>query len=320
MTAVLFVSNHSLERDENLRAVWDAYDGPKVFMRGVDSVAGVSGKHPVVVCDTLMPYDPNKRYVIVNIGHGVTGGKLYGNDEQRAGIDPRALAQTDYAISTSKAMVPTVARRFGIPEDRVLPFGMPRTDWYKGKLKGDGGTLLADYRRAYLYAPTFRGPNDGDRLPSIDWARVDGLLEDNEVLVVKRHYYTRNALVDRQCEKVVEVPYDEPSAAYLMDCDVIATDYSSIVLDAYILGKPSVLLMEDMEVYLSTRGMYLEYPTSYGSRWLRAEGNEQRWVEHMRAAVVTGMRGNERRCREVTAGMCDGHASERVAEFIGGLL
>ena len=316
---VLFVSNHSLERGENLRAVWDAYDGPKKFVKGVGSMTHISG-HPVVVCDTLTPYIPRKDFKIVNIGHGITGDKLYGLDEQRPGIDPRALAQNDYVISTSTKTVDMAAGQFGIPADRALPLGMPRTDWYIGKGKGDGGTFMAKFERAYLYAPTFRGPNDGDRLPNIDWDKLDGLLEDDEILVVKRHYYTKRRLTDGDFAHIAEASYLEPSAPYLMDCDVLITDYSSIMFDAYVLGKPCVLDVTDMDAYLATRGMYFDYPKQYCSRCIAAEGNEEKLLAHLRAACVTGMRHTERSLIDKVADMCDGHSSERVCDLIRSLL
>lgn len=316
--SVLFVSNHGLKRDENLRAVWDAYDGPKEFLLGVSNVTAHRG-HPVVVCDTLMPHDPQKDYISVNIGHGITGGKLYGLDEQRRGIDPRALAQTDYVISTGTAVRDIAAGSFGIPVERALPLGMPRTDWYVGRHKGDGGTLMAGYRRAYLYAPTFRGPNDGARLPSIDWSLIDRMLADDEVLVVKRHYFTRDGLVNRRCSHIVEVPHSEPSAGYLIDCDVLVTDYSSILFDAYVLGKPSVLLVDDADAYLQTRGMYFDYPTWYCSRSLRVERNEVEFLRTLRDAADDGMGEVERNCVGTVADMCDGGSSRRVADLIRSL-
>ena len=316
---VLFASNHGLARDESLRAVWDAYDGPKEFAKPVESIATKRG-YPVVVVDTLTPYVPNKDFALVNIGHGISGGKLYGFDEQRAGIDPKALAQTDYAISSSTGTVGLVAGQFGISEDKVLPLGFPRADWYAGKKKGDGGSFLAKYERAYLYAPTFRGKNDGDRLPAIDWEMLDSMLEDDEVIAVKRHYFQRQPIVTGDVDRIVEIPTAEGIAPYLIDCDVLLTDYSSTLFDAYMLGKPCVLAIDDMDAYLDKRGMYFEYPSRYCTRWLEAEGNEAKLLEHMRAAHVTGMRHAERELMVKVADMCDGHAAERVCELIRSLL
>lgn len=315
---VVFASNHGLDRNENLKAVWDAYDGPKRFVKGVGNVAGEACR--VVVCDTLMPFFPGKPFKVVNIGHGITGGKLYGLDEQRSGIDPEALAQTDYAISTGTAVTAITAGHFGIPEERALPLGMPRTDSYIGKKKGGGGTRFAEYGRVYLYAPTFRGKNDGDKLPDIDWAKLDSMLEDDEVLVVKRHYFTGDELTCGEYAHIAEVPYSEPSEAYLVDCDVLVTDYSSIMFDAWLLGKPVVLDTSDADAYLSTRGMYFDYPNGYSPRNLVVEGNEDELLSTLRKAARYGMTKTERERITHVADMCDGHSSDRVCDLVRSLL
>ena len=312
---VLFATNHSLLRDEAIRAVWGAYKGPKELVRPVEAIANARG-HPVVVIDTLNPYIPDKDFTLVNIGHGITGDKKYGIDEKRAGIDPRAMAQNDYLVNASTKTCDILAGSFGVPVDRVVPLGFPRTDMLVGKRKGDGGTYLARYRRAYLYAPTFRGPNDGDRLPGIDWAKLDSMLEDDEIVVVKRHYFQRDPVVTQDVDRITEVPTVEGICPYLIDCDVLVTDYSSTVFDGYVLGKPCVLTVDDMDAYLSTRGMYLDYPSQYSSRWLAAEGHEAELLAMMREAAENGMTETERGCLDLVADMCDGRSAKRVCDFI----
>ena len=316
---VLFASNHTLERDEAIRAVFGAFRGPKELIRPVEAIKDVHG-YKVVVTDTLTPYVPDKDFTLVNIGHGITGGKLYALDEQRAGIDERAMAQTDYVINASTKTVDIVAGQYGIPRERVMPLGFPRTDMLAGKSKGDGGTFLTRYRRAYLYAPTFRGRNDGESLPRIDWAKLDALLEDDETIVVKRHYFQRAPIVTADVDRIAEVATSEGIAPYLMDCDVLVTDYSSTLFDAYMLGKPCVLLTDDMDAYLSTRGMYFDYPAAYSSRSLAAEGHEEELLAMLRDAAANGMGEAERACRELTADMCDGHSAKRVCDFIASLM
>ncbi len=317
MGKVLFVSQLPLDRCENMAALYEAYDGPKEFRCGQESMRTAEADgFAAVVCDALPCYiDGKDRIVSINIGHGLTGGKLYGLDEQRH-VDREAFAQTDWAIASSVAGIPIVAKQLGISEDRVLPLGFPRTDRYVGKRKGDGGTVLAGYRRAYLYAPTFRDETMGGWLPRINWKRLDSMMADDEMLAVKRHYFTHEPLVYAECSHIVEADLSEPSADYLYDCDVLITDYSSMVFDAYLLGKPSVLTTDDMGEYLRDRGMYRGYPDGYGMRWLRAESHEDAMLAMMREAAQNGMGATERRCRDLAAGACDGHSCERICGLI----
>ena len=319
MGPVLFACNHDLERDESIRAVWNAYKGKKELMQPVEDIGKAHG-YKVIITDTLTPYVPNKDYVLVNIGHGITGGKLYGLDEKRRGIDKEGLKQTDYVVNASTKTCGIVAKQFGIPVERVLPLGFPRSDMHSGKRKGDGKTFLAKCRRAYLYAPTFRGRNDGEKLPRIDWELLDSMLDDDELIVVKRHYFQREPIVVQDVDRIVEVTPNEGIEPYLIDCDVLITDYSSVLFDAYLLGKPVVLTVDDADKYLKTRGMYFDFPQGYSSRWLCAEGNEEDLLNMLREAAQNGLTDMERGFVDEVADMCDGHAAERVCEFITSLL
>ena len=316
MGKVLFVSQLPLGRCENLTTVYDAYDGDKEFAHGLDAMCTAEERgYSAVVCDALPKYIEGKdKCKSIVICHGITGNKVYGIDEQRD-VDRAAFAQTDVATAASEHTMKIVAQQLGIPEDRVVATGFPRTDSYFKVRKGDGGTFMAG-KKAYLYAPTFRDHTKGGWLPLIDWEVVDSLLGDDEVMVLKRHYYTRNKFLGDDFDHVVEVEPSEPIYNYLVDCDVLLTDYSSCMTDAYLLGKPVVLAVDDKDEYTAERPMYYQYPQTYSSRWLVAGGNEERLVERLRDALENGMGPTEFGYRNGSAGACDGHSTERVCELI----
>ena len=118
----------------------------------------------------------------------------------------------------------------------------------------------------------------------------------------------------------MEIPPSAPSTDFLRSCDALLTDYSSIMFDAYLMGKPAVLTVDDMDVYLEKRGMYYPYPDFYSSRWLCAEGNEEELVSTLREAADVGLTVAEKACIATVAGACDGHSSERVCDLIKSLL
>ena len=314
MSKVLFSSDRPLERAENLKAVWDAYDGPKEFKQYMrDACRALSPEYSVFVCDEIPQYSPTKGDVVtIFVGHGISGGKSYGLGCTEA--HRRGAEQVDYAICTTGYSKALLKSQLGIDPERILPLGYPMTDRYVGKSKGDGGTLLAEYARAYLYAPTWRAKGNPP-LPRIDWEKVDSLLADDEVLAVKRHMCTSEPIA-RELAHVTEVSNMAPSVPFLIDCDVLATDFSSIVFDAYVLCKPSVLVTDGYEAYQRAHGMYDDYPGWYGSVHLAVEGDEEGFVEALRTACENGMGPAEMACLENTAGRCDGRASERTAELI----
>ena len=306
-TMILFTSNKSLQRAENVRAVFEACRMDKAFLRstpGVHNPDFASPKYALRVTDEFAGSSPGK---MIMIGHAISGGKYYGLDQPHPYHSMRGASLLTWVITSSPDMIPIVAHQSGVSESKVLALGVPRTDQYFSKRKGDGKTLTAD-KRVYLYAPTYRGGTDGG-YAQISWKLIDRMLTDDEVLIVKPHMVTKTIL-RRPYRHIIEVSADVPSAPYLIDCDVLVTDYSSILFDAHILEKP-VVLFEKNVGYIQSRGMYLEYPYGYASRYCRTETE---LVEMCRAAKEP--QEADRRCRQLTASACDGHATERVIKLI----
>lgn len=310
MRPALFTSNKELSRAENIAALFDFYDDDKQFIRtypGQSDARLSSDRYSVRVCDEFIGASPGKA---IMIGHGIACGKTYGLDQPHPYHSESHGGLLTWVITTSEEMIPVTARQSGVPESRVLPLGMPRTDQYFGRKKGDGGTFLAD-KRAYLYAPTFRNSNEG-RQPDIDWRLLDSLLTEDEIFLVKPHMVTKSILdgPTGTYRHIVEISSVIPSAPYLIDCDVLITDYSSIMFDAHILRKP-VVLFEKEHGYVRTRGMYLHYPDDYSSRYCQTE---RELIDMLRNAKGQG--DADRRCLKRTAGACDGHSRERIVALI----
>ena len=308
MGKVLFTSRRQLGRCENVTAVYNAYDGDKDFIQerwwGEPDPRIMSGEYTVMVADDFVSYSPGK---LIMLTHGASGGKSYGLRQPFPYHSAQQAALIDYVVSTSEATVELEAQQHGVPVSKVLPLGMPRMDAYIGKQKGDGGTSLAG-KRAYLYAPTFRKPFEPP-MPYVDWWGIDEMLSDDEVFVVKPHMVT-GRLMKSRLRHVFEAPSILPSTPYLIDCDVLITDYSSIMFDAHVLGKP-VVLFEKEEGFVQKRGMSFEYPSGYASRYAT---REEQLVDMMRQATEPGP--EDLLCRERCCGACDGHATERVVELI----
>ena len=319
----LFNSARTLGRCENITAVWNVYWGEKRFIGGAKGIGGfidVSNEPERVIVTDEFVKAKRPDQIIVMIAHGLTGGKLYGND-QKEGIfkrQPGGCELTDWYVVSSEHGRRFASSAASIPIERCIPLGMPRTDAYFGVERGDGGIDWANGRTVYLYVPTFRSRYDAPMTPP-SFKRISRLLDDDEVFIFKRHMNMHRTYITRKLEHVVEVPSAAGSIPYLIDCDVVATDFSSIMFDAHLLGRPVVLTADGNDPYLETRGMYMDYPEDYASRWIEAPGNEEQFVDMLREAAANGQKAGDKRCMELTAGACDGHSAERVAEFVSSL-
>ena len=298
---VLFTSGKNLTRAENIKAVYDAYDGGKEFYKVNpyrDNPILRSSQYHLRVTDEFITASPGKA---VMIGHGIDGGKTVGLDQPHPYHRKENAKLIDAFVCASEWLVPMVARMSGVPEERVLPLGVPRTDAYFTAKR-------TSTKRTYLYAPTYRSREETP-MPGIDWQMLDEALSDNEELIVKPHMLTPTILVGKW-RHIREVSRDEPSAEYLINCDVLITDYSSIMFDAMLLKKPVVLFEKDPG-YLRTRGMYLRYPEEYTTRYAT---NEAELLDLIKA--VNEPNDVEKLCVRKLAGACDGSATLRVVQLI----
>ena len=305
---VLFTSCRPLHRAENIKAVWDAWEGEKIF--------GQLNGH--LLCEELFRTDTDllvtDEYVAfspvptIMIFHGAAGGKSYGLDMERPYVNTETMKFLDYVITSTRdlKMIRMTAKQCGVPEEKVLPLGLPRTDAYFKEWP-----RLSD-KRVYLFAPTFRAEGE-PRFPDIDWGLIDSLLTDDEALLVKPHM-AQERLVTEEYQHVAHIPSQLPTTPFLMGSDVIVTDYSSIVFDAHIAGKPVVMFEKDIK-YRMFRGMYLLYPSSYGGRYAK---NETELVEVMRSA--TEQTAGDLICKEKCCSACDGHSTERLIKLMEDIL
>ena len=307
MRPVLFASTRPLERAENIKYLYDAYDGPKDFVQtnGCRRHEAIrSGAYDLMVIDEFPTETPGK---CIMIWHAIQGGKWIGIKQPHPYFAEWQAPLMTCIVTSGTGAVPIFAEESTLPEEKILPLGMPRTDAYIGQKKGDGGTILAT-KRSYLYAPTFRTKNEPS-FPEIDWEWLDGQLTDDEMIVVKPHPHT-GFILEKNYRHIIEMPSAEPSTPYIIDCDVVITDYSSIIYDGFLLGKPAVLFEKDGE-YHKSRGMVLKYPEQYTTRYCN---DEQTMLKLLREA--DGLNDTERESLRMMADACDGHATERVCDLI----
>nr|MBQ4455684.1 CDP-glycerol glycerophosphotransferase family protein [Clostridia bacterium] len=304
---VLFVSTHPLERAENLKAVYDAYQGEKKYARLSPYLTceALKNSYDVIVTDEFLAEAHGK---VIMINHACSGGKLFGIDQRYPYINKECCKLLDYVICTSEETRMLTAHQCMVDKAKVLPFGMPRTDKLFEPVSSDKS------RRVYLFCPTYR-TREEPPLMDIGYARIDELLHDDELLVVKHHPMTGSVGL-KHYEHIIEISPELPTYPYLMSCDVLITDYSSILFDAHVIRKPVVLFayLNDVQDFLATRGMYYSYPSGYSSNYAAYEDELVNIIRNAKRRLL------DEDCRDRCCGACDGHSTERVIDLINSIV
>ena len=294
---VLFASEKELYRAENLKTVYDAYNGDKVFIKwGMHKK--IAEDYDLMVTDAYPTYAPKK---CIHINHAMGAGKLIGLDQADTIFkNPKLLT---YMITSSEDMIPIIAKQCGLPKSKIIPTGLPRSDAYFRNIP-DRPT------NTHLYAPTFR--MRANWYPNVD--KIASHLPVSYKLIVKPHIYTGDKVFHTKWNNVPVVSCNEPTTPCLKYADTVVTDFSSIMFDAMVMRKPVILFAKDTNEYLSDRGMYMPYPEKYSPYYCEDEKElckligEAKWNDDLEEL------------RSFYAGSCDGHSTERVIDLIRSLL
>ncbi|GGH33710.1 CDP-glycerol glycerophosphotransferase family protein [Microbacterium album] len=215
------------------------------------------------------------------------------------------LAQNPYAA--------TVLRKayafFGRP---LWVEGYPRNDLL---VAGDAAAVRAELaigadERVLLYAPTWRD----DREEIVDFLDPAALAsETGAVVLVRGHSRTLLPGADVAGPRVIDVTAYPDTAPLLLAADALITDYSSVMFDFGVTGKPMYFLVPDMEHYRGQlRGFYFDLAR-------RAPGPLVRTQEELVAALADDPAPYADRYAAWTArfnARDDGRASERVVARI----
>ena len=301
---VIFTSSRSLERSENIKVVWDAYKGQKQFIRlRYDQEKQLeNNKFDLVVTDEFVPRCISP---MIMIFHGAEGIKTYGFDQPHPYHSRNSVEKYLYFVISTSKMIDLAAEQCGVSKDKILPLGMPRTDQYFGNLKRDI-TILPENKKVYLYVPTFQTLTERNT----DWLKIDKMLTDDEIFLIKNHMVTGDPHIpnDNLFKHIKIISCSFQSAPFLIGCDSVITDYSSIMIDAHILNKPVVLYAKDKNRYLKIRGMYYDYPDAYSSQFT---SDEEELIHMLRNPI-----NNSSIFKNFFADACDGHSTERVVKLI----
>lgn len=212
--------------------------------------------------------------------HGMLALKRVGSDVRNA---DRAFVSTqkekfDCAFIEGSQEIPILMRVWGQEEDVFYTTGLPRNDDLVGvteeeivQIKQRLGLPLD--KKVILYSPTFRDASrDRSMELPMDLRKWERELGDEYVLLVTAHYEVAKLLDELPDNRFVYNAFGYPVLNDLMKAaDVMISDYSSIIFDYSILGRPVFGYCYDYEEYMRIRGAYVDIETVYCNGVLRTE-------------------------------------------------
>ena len=209
------------------------------------------------------------------------------------------------------------------PERQVVQaLGVSRTDVffsrsYLNAVREEMQRLLPQIARkkVILYAPTFRGTSAQAKAPNqLDIAAMKRALGANHVLLVKHHPFVKELPpIPEGCEDFAFMAGAFPIEWLLVVADVCISDYSSLVYEYSLFGRPMVFFAYDKSDYDDWRGFYYDYDELTPGPVLTTTEQIVDYLVHIDerfdAAEVAAF-------RDKFMGACDGHATERICAHL----
>ncbi|KQP27316.1 hypothetical protein ASF38_06085 [Aeromicrobium sp. Leaf272] len=219
--------------------------------------------------DGLHPRDHQRQ---LQTWHG-TALKHVGASEASAHHDAERRLRTIAAessswnavVSPSPYMTELIRSEF-LYEGPVLETGYPRNDRLA---RGDDRTSLHrrlgidPQSRVLLYAPTFREDLrsgwTASMFEGLDLDRLSRLLGPEWTIVLRGHSFNaRRSDGDRSRGRVLDLTRHHDVNDLYLASDVLVTDYSSVMFDYAVTGRPMHFFVPDLEAYARRRGMYMD--------------------------------------------------------------
>lgn len=203
---------------------------------------------------------------VLQVWHATGAIKQFGNCIEREYL----IQNYDYVLANSQYWITPYSKAFGVTEAQVVVLGMPRTDklydeLYRKQMEWEFYEKYQECKgkRLLLYAPTFRGNiHKGIRALELDGKKIVEELDSDCILLYKRHPLLKGIPIFEH-PQILEVSDEELYKLFFVS-EMLISDYSSIVFDYALLGKPIVFYAPDLEEYKSSIGYFVDFDTMPG--------------------------------------------------------
>lgn len=230
----------------------------------------------------------------------------------------------DYLISPNPFCSEVLPRAFAY-SGKVLETGYPRNDRLtthsaddrleiRSKLGvTDSKTILA------LYAPTWR---DYQRTVTGSWEMVsylepDMVFPEGVQVMFRGHTNTNRSNSGKVAGSAIDVTaYPDITELYIA-ADVLITDYSSVMFDYSVTGKPILFLAPDIERYRVERGFYFDFENEAPGPILKSAGEVLETIGKL-PEIAKSFQSAYKHWQKKFNSLEDGRASERVTSAVWG--
>ncbi|AUH42735.1 bifunctional glycosyltransferase/CDP-glycerol:glycerophosphate glycerophosphotransferase [Streptomyces sp. CMB-StM0423] len=307
--------------------------GVRVLRPGSRACHRALARATYLVNNVNFPQDVVKRrgQIHVQTHHGTPlkkmGLDLADHPAGAAGMDFAALMtrvdRWDYSLSANRHSTLAWSRAYPA-EHTTLEYGYPRNDALAGPPLAPSARAglrarlgIPEGATAVLYAPTHRDYLPG-HVPALDLGALARALRErgaHVVLLARAHYFHDAAPAGAPPAGVLDVTAHPSLTELCLASDALLTDYSSVMFDYALLGRPIVIHAADWEAYRLARGTYFDLTAEPPGRVCRTAGE-------IADAFATGAHAAPAAAAQLAAfrrRFCpydDGHAAERVVRHV----
>ena len=236
----------------------------------------LTAKQDIIFVDDYVPIFKTihltKDTKLVQLWHAGVGFKSVGYSRFGKAGSPLPLdschRQYDYAVVGGKGLREVYEEVFGIPKEKILPYGLARLDGYmnperENRYKREFYEKYPELKekKIILFAPTYRGKTQDEAFYPSEWINqedIPKLCGEEYVFAYKMHPFIKEKVIIKPQYK--QYIYDFTNEGDINDLfyvtDILITDFSSNIYEFSLQKKPIIFYAPDKDFYQLTRGVH----------------------------------------------------------------
>ncbi len=210
--------------------------------------------------------------IYLNTWHGTPIKHLGRSDLRNATSIPniqKNYLSCDYALFPNEHTKDVFMKDYMLDkmfQRNILMADYPRNDAFNDNVKRD--QLRKKYslneKTVIAYMPTWRGTgrkaDSEEQIKVIEeyLDKIDAKLDDTQIMYVNLHFLVTQSLNFSNYKHIKRFPKNIETYEFLNACDVLITDYSSVLFDFANTGRKIILFAYDKDSYLQKKGTYMD--------------------------------------------------------------